>query len=325
VSVLNHLLSPGPFYPHQNVSYAIVIANSGPSAANYVDTAFTLQNLRFVSASAVCRPSGCDTFANLAAHGFIRIDVQAEILDLGPFSYQSAVRHRGEDPRPDNNTSTEGGTAEPEPKPTPPVTAKKTDLAVQLKMGNAGQHHPGEVVGFVARLHNEGTATATNVRVVTTSINLVDVSVAGACAQLKCVTAPIPAGGVIELRVRGTIAAAGLFSATVSAHEAQRETNTANNSATASDIAVIKPPPPKAWWAVILATLTLAGLAVPLRHIWWRGRLKCRAVLDRHGRSTLFGQLPLAAPAVSLRTRLEAGQSMIDRSLPILKTEVRRA
>jgi hypothetical protein len=322
VSVQNHLQTQGPFRAGQSIRFTIVVANAGPSATRAVRVFFSLQNLRFISASAHCARTGCKV-ADLAPHGLIRIEVEAGILAAGPFRYEVTVRHGEPDPREENNTASDGGNAQPA-LPAPP---SETDLMVTLDLQTPGPYHPGDLVDFIATVLNAGQADATNVRITLSLANLGNVSMSGACRQPKCQLTRILRGESTQVQLRGTIAAAGVFSVNVAARESQRDTDASSNSARAAGIAETPPPPPRwptAWQVAALLALAAGALAVPLHRAWWRSRVRCRARLDPLGRSRVLGPLPLAAPTISLRTRLEPGPSTIDRSIPILKTEVSR-
>jgi uncharacterized repeat protein (TIGR01451 family) len=108
VSIVKTLTTPGPYTAGGAVTYTLVVANAGPSAATGIQVTDTPANLAITTVSG----SGCAglpcTIANLAAGASTTITVTATIGAAGAFDNSAAATAAQPDPNVANNTDNAG-------------------------------------------------------------------------------------------------------------------------------------------------------------------------------------------------------------------------
>jgi large repetitive protein len=239
VSVVKTLVTSGPFYIGQTITYTIDVANAGPSTATAVQVTDTPSNLTITNVSGGgCVALPC-TIPSLAMGASVTITVTATINATGPFGNSASVSATEPDPDSSNDTDNDGDTA---------VAA--ADLAITKTLNTAGPFNPGQTISYTLLVENLGPSTATNVQVTDTPSNLTIQTVSGGgCTALPCTIASLASGANASITVTATINAGGAFdnSATVSGDQLDPDSsnntdNTGNGgtAAVSADLAITK-------------------------------------------------------------------------------------
>jgi len=323
VSVQAFIASKKPFLAGEKLRFAIRVANAGPATATGVAAYFQTENLKIFPTSGECSERECRV-VDLQSGANATLDIVAGILGPGPFSFGVTVRHAPTDPDPRNDSVLIRDLAEPRP--------AAANLGVSADLQPTGPYHVGERVTVGVLVRNGGPQTATNVTIEQRLTNLQLLRLAGDCRQVACVVPSIPSESGVKFELQATVSDAGEFSATFSARGAQQDLNSADNSATVRGTATapdVVPPNPSVHTVrtllEVLGACGLAGLGLsyPVRIARWRSRIRVRAALEGTATAKPPSGIRIAAPAVSLRTRLERGVAKPHGTIPIINEEVR--
>jgi uncharacterized repeat protein (TIGR01451 family) len=108
VSLVKTLVTPGPYFASQTISYTLVVANAGPSTATNIQVTDIPTNLTITNVTG----SGCAalpcTIVSLAAGVNTTINVVATITAAGPFDNSATATSAVGDPNISNNTDNAG-------------------------------------------------------------------------------------------------------------------------------------------------------------------------------------------------------------------------
>src|SRR5450631_2679836 len=298
VSVRMTLESPAPFRKGQTIRYLVNVHNAGPNMATSVEGNFRPKNLTILRSSTTCNGNPC-TLVNRPPNATATIALEATIIDEGPFSLTATVTQAQEDPDPTNNADNSGSSTSREPPAAPPpvrpplASAREVELTITNELIGKGPYHPGDTVTFATTVHNSSLATATNVRILDTLINLRPLRILGNCRELNCRIPRLPPNASIKRELQATINSDGEFVSQVSATADQTDPNPSNNWAIARGRAGVFP------WIVVLIALSSLSAAIAttplLRRAWWRSRIKVRPSLDEAGVSRMLNTPKLTA------------------------------
>jgi len=222
VSVVKTLVTTGPYFAGQSVTYTLVVANAGPSTATSIQVTDTPTNLTITNVSGGgCAALPC-TIATLASGANVTINVTATINAEGVFNNSATVSANEPDPDTNNNTGSagNGGTASP-----------SADVSVVKTLTTAGPFNAGQTVTYTLFVANAGPSTATNIQVTDTPTNLTITNVSGGgCAALPCTIATLGVGANITITVTATVNAGGSFDNSATVTAAEFDPNTTNNT-----------------------------------------------------------------------------------------------
>jgi uncharacterized repeat protein (TIGR01451 family) len=225
VSIVKTLITAGPYYAGETITYTLTVHNAGPSPASFVVVSDTPTNLTIQSVSgANCSSLPC-TMSNppVMVIGNTRvITVTATINAAGAFDNSASANGNDFDPDTSNNTdsSGNGGTA-----------LSSADVSMVKTLTTAGPFTPGQSVTYTLVVANAGPSTATAIVVTDTPTNLTVTNVSGSgCAALPCTIASLASGANTTITVTATINAAGAFDNSATATAAEFDPNTANNT-----------------------------------------------------------------------------------------------
>lgn len=249
VSVVKTLVTSGPYFAGQSVTYRLVVANGGPGAATNVRVTDTPSNLFINGVSGGCWVLPC-TIPSLAAGASVTLDVTATISRAGPFDNTASVAAAEADPDPTNNTDDRdnGGTA-----------TLAADVSIVKTLTTPGPYVAGQSIRYSLAISNHGPSAATNLRIDDTPSNLTITPVSGGCGRFPCTFGLLGARVTAFIDVTATIDGPGPFdnSASVTADEPDPDpsnnTDAAGNGGTAgtsADLSIVK-------------TLTTAGPYAP--------------------------------------------------------------
>ncbi len=136
VSMVKTLVTAGPYTAGQALTYTLVVANAGPSAATSIQVTDTPSNLTITNVSGGgCAALPC-TIASLSSGANVTISVTATINSAGAFDNSATATAAEPDPNPANNTDNtgNGGIATP-PIPLADLSVVKTDGVVSVSAG----------------------------------------------------------------------------------------------------------------------------------------------------------------------------------------------
>jgi uncharacterized repeat protein (TIGR01451 family) len=222
VSLVKTLTTSGPFTAGQTISYTLVVANAGPSAATNIQVTDTPTNLTITNVSGGgCAALPC-TIPTLGSVASATINVTATINAASVFDNSASANATEFDPNTSNNTDNtgNGGTAGP-----------SADVAIIKTLTTAGPYHIGQSISYTLVIVNGGPSLATNIQVTDTSTNLTITNVSGGgCAALPCTIASLASEANTTINVTATINAAGVFDNSASANGTEFDPNTANNT-----------------------------------------------------------------------------------------------
>ncbi len=241
VSIVKTLVTAGPYFAGQSITYTLFVANAGPSTATNVQVTDTPTNLGITNVSGGgCVALPC-TIPSLASGANTTITVTATITAAGAFDNSATVSATETDPNLTNNTDNtgNGGTA-----------TLSADVAVVKTLTTAGPYVHGQSITYNLAVTNNGPSTATNVQITDTPTNLSITGVSGAgCAALPCTIASLASGATANITVTATITAPGAFDNSVTVSATEPDPNTGNNTdntgnggtaAASADISVVK-------------------------------------------------------------------------------------
>ncbi len=227
VSVVKTLVTTGPYYAGQSVTYTLFVENNGPSTATNVQVNDGPSNLSITSVSGGgCVALPC-TIPSIASGGDATITVTATITAAGVFDNTTTVDADQPDPVPANNTDSvdNDGTA-----------AASADVEMEKILDTAGPYYAGQSITYSLFIINFGPSTATNVDVTDTPSNLTITGVSGGgCVALPCTIPSILATADTTITVTATIIAAGAFDNTADAFADEFDPVLANNTDSAGN------------------------------------------------------------------------------------------
>ena len=222
VSIDKTLVTAGPYFAGQSISYTLTVANAGPSTATAIQVTDSPTNLTITNVSG----SGCSslpcTIASLASGANTTINVTATITAAGAFDNSATATAAQPDPDPTNNTDStnNGGTA-----------TLSADVSIDKTLITAGPYSAGQSISYTLVVANGGPSTATSIVVTDTPTNLTITNVTGSgCPALPCTIPSLASGANTTINVTATINAAGAFDNTASANGAEPDPDTTNNT-----------------------------------------------------------------------------------------------
>jgi len=241
VSIDKTLVTAGPYFAGQSISYTLTVANAGPSTATAIQVTDSPTNLTITNVSG----SGCSslpcTIASLASGANTTINVTATITAAGAFDNSATATAAQPDPDPTNNTDStnNGGTA-----------TLSADVSIDKTLITAGPYSAGQSISYTLVVANGGPSTATSIVVTDTPTNLTITNVTGSgCPALPCTIPSLASGANTTINVTATINAAGAFDNTASANGAEPDPDTTNNTdntgnggtaAPSADVSIVK-------------------------------------------------------------------------------------
>jgi large repetitive protein len=241
VSIVKTLVTSGPFFAGQSISYTLFVANAGPSTATSVQVTDTPTNLTITNVTGGgCAALPC-TIPSLASGANVTINVTATINTAGAFDNTATVTATEPDPNTNNNSDSagNGGTASP-----------SADVSVVKTLTTVGPFNAGQTVTYTLFVANAGPSTATNIQVTDTPTNLTITNVSGGgCAALPCTIPTLGVGANVTITVTATLNASGAFDNSATVAAAENDPNTTNNTdntgnggltGVSADVSVIK-------------------------------------------------------------------------------------
>ena len=183
-----------PFVAGQSVDWTISVTNTGPSDAQGVVVADTIDP----AVTAVVVTGGCTalpcTIPTLAAGATVQIAVSGT-LAAGFTGTLDNVAHV--------TSTTTGATDFPATSSTPVVAVSTFSVS---KVAGAATFVPGQAVSWVITVDNTGPSTAVNIPVSDAiPAGVTGVAVSGACTTLPCTIASLAPGQVATIDVAGTL------------------------------------------------------------------------------------------------------------------------
>ncbi|MFO1352217.1 MAG: DUF11 domain-containing protein [Gammaproteobacteria bacterium] len=152
VSLTKTLTTAGPFTAGQSISYSLVVANAGPSAATNVQVTDTPTNLSITTVSGGgCAALPC-TIPTLASGANATITVTATISAAGAFDNSATATATESDPNAANNTDNSGNGG----------TANAANVVMSATKTVTGTFRPGGAVTYTVVLSNSGSANQTD-------------------------------------------------------------------------------------------------------------------------------------------------------------------
>ncbi len=243
---------PSPATPGQDITWTLVVSNSGPSIANNVVVTDVLPTgATYQSASSGCSEiSGTVTCVASAvpAGGQVSFTITAKLASslTGTITNSASTVSDTPDPDPENNTSTDETSLSP-----------SADLSM-TKTANPDPVTAGEQLTYTLTVSNAGPSDASNISitdVVPSGLTVVEASLSPDCAlsgqTVSCSTASLVAGSDYVLTIVADLdenaADGSTISNTASADSETEDPNADNNSATdetevakSADLAVTK-------------------------------------------------------------------------------------
>jgi uncharacterized repeat protein (TIGR01451 family) len=258
VSMVKTLTTATPFTVGQSVSYTLVVANAGPSAATNVQVTDTPTHLTITTVTGGgCAALPC-TIATLATGSNVTINVTATINAAGSFDNSATATATQPDPNSGNNTDNTGNGGA--------AGVASVDVGI-VKTAGALPAIVGLPFDYTLVVANHGPITATGV-VVTDPLppNFAFVSATaaqGSCSGTTTVTCNIGTmlnGASVTITIRGTPGAAGPMTNTATVAANEPESLTSNNSSTIM-VAVVEEVPALGSLGLMLLAMTLAFAA----------------------------------------------------------------
>jgi uncharacterized repeat protein (TIGR01451 family) len=239
LSLTKTLVTAGPYYAGQAVTYELLIANAGPSAATALLVNDTPVNLSVTGVSgAGCAALPC-TIPALAASANTTITVLATIIAEGAFSNSASVDGVEDDPDLANNAAAINAAA---------VAA--ADLSIVKTLNTPAPYNAGETVSYTLTITNQGPSSATGIDVTDTPTGMTITSVSGSgCAAFPCIIPSLPSGASTQIDILATLDPESAFdnSASVAGNEldldASNNTDATGNGGTigtAADLSIVK-------------------------------------------------------------------------------------
>jgi uncharacterized repeat protein (TIGR01451 family) len=221
VSIVKTLVTTGPFFVAQSITYTLFVNNAGPSIATNVLINDTPSNLTITSVTGGgCSALPC-TLGSLGVNANVTITVTATIDAVGPFDNIASASPNEPDGNDSNNGSDGGGG----------TAAASADVSLVKTLVTSGPFTVAETITYTLFVANAGPSTATNIQVTDTPTNLTITNVSGGgCAALPCTIASMVSGGNATITVTATITAVGAFDNTATATPAENDPIPANNT-----------------------------------------------------------------------------------------------
>ncbi len=225
----------GPYYNGSRIQYALTVANAGPDTAKNVVISDTLPAGLTFAASPGCTAAGqvvtC-AVGDIPANGSVTVNVNADVLTSAATVTNSAsVTFDTADPDGDRTASVDT-----------PITPS-ADIAV-AKRASTASPNVGDEVTYTVTVTNAGPSAAQNV-VVTDELPAGLTYVIGsaspatgfayAAGKLTWTLPSVPAGATgVTLTFRATVTAAGSITNSATATTATHDSDTGNNSGSAT-------------------------------------------------------------------------------------------
>jgi uncharacterized repeat protein (TIGR01451 family) len=222
VSIVKTLVTTGPFYAGQSVSYTLLVANAGPSIATNIVVTDTPTNQTITAVSG----SGCVTLPctilSLAVGANTTINVTATVIAAGLFTNNATATPAEFDPNMLDNTGNAGNGS---------IALASADVSIVKTLLTAGPFSAGQPINYTLFVANAGPSTATNIQVTDTPTNLTITAVSGSgCAALPCTIASLAMGANTTINVTATITAAGPFDNSATATALESDPVPSNNT-----------------------------------------------------------------------------------------------
>ena len=180
LSVVKRLVTGGPYVTGQTVTFEIVVANAGPSAATNVTVVDNASNLTLAGVTGACSALPC-TLATLAAGASATIRVDATIDGDGAFANNATAGTPDQpDPNPGNNASTDGNIAA-----TPSLSLAK-QAGVPVDVNGNGLADAGDTIDYRFTVTNTGGTPLDGIAVSDPKVS---------ATAIACTPGSIPAGG----------------------------------------------------------------------------------------------------------------------------------
>jgi large repetitive protein len=255
VSIVKALVTAGPYYVGETITYTLTVHNAGPSPASFVVVSDTPTNLTIQSVSgANCSSLPCTMSGPpIMVIGNTRvITVTATINAVGAFDNSASANGNDFDPNTANNTDNTGNGG---------VAVAAADVSIVKTLTTAGPFVQGQSLTYTLVVANAGPSTATNIQVTDTPTDLTITNVSGSgCAALPCTIASLASGANTTITVTATITASGTFDNVATATGTEIDPIPSNNTdstgnggttgAPSADVSMVK-------------TLTTAGPFTP--------------------------------------------------------------
>jgi uncharacterized repeat protein (TIGR01451 family) len=222
ISIVKTLVTTGPYYAGQSVSYTLVIHNAGPSTATGIQVTDTPTNQTITGVSG----SGCSalpcTIPSLAINASTTINITATITAAGTFTNSATATPIEFDPNMSDNTGAAGNGG---------LALASADIDLVKTLLTAGPFSAGQSISYTLVVHNAGPSPATSIQVTDTPTNLSITSVTGSgCAALPCTIASLAVNASTTINVTATIIASGVFDNSATATPAENDPTPANNT-----------------------------------------------------------------------------------------------
>jgi uncharacterized repeat protein (TIGR01451 family) len=222
ISIVKTLVTSGPYFAGQSVSYTLVIHNAGPSIATGIQVTDTPTNQTITGVSG----SGCSalpcTIPSLAVGASTTINVTATITAAGIFTNSATATPVEFDPNMSDNTGAAGNGG---------LALASADVSLVKTLVTAGPFSPAQSISYTLVVHNAGPSIATSIQVTDTPTNLSITTVSGSgCVALPCTIASLAVNTSTTINVTATITAAGAFDNSATATPAEFDPDTTNNT-----------------------------------------------------------------------------------------------
>lgn len=341
-----------PLHAGDPVTYDVDILNSGPAQAVEVAVAQPQsKNLSRLQLTAECRPLPCYAVYPSAGSAMVRVlpaddhllaHGAATIAAAGPFDAVVAITTATPtDQRSVLGATISGQTApglppppppppplpppppippapQPPPPPPPPPPPATPELQVTADLTPVGPYRSGQAVLLVIDVTNLGGADASGVTVTNAAKNLRTAKQWDGCAQAPCPAFTLVALGQQQIIIPATVIDAG---------QAIDDTVVVAAKGLPARKAVVRVPPsgptPLQVALGAVAVLILGGAAWIGRARWrsgqqrrWRGLISAKASLAANS-AAAAPSVRLAAPSISVRSRLESGAARIAGAISI--------
>jgi uncharacterized repeat protein (TIGR01451 family) len=222
------MLTAPPYYPFQNVQFGVIVGNSGPDTATNVRVASLAENLAITDATNPCTTLPCE-ITSIPSGSTVEFTMGGFFLAPGPFSHSLDVYADQTDIERDNNTASVAGTVLP-----------SADLDITMVSPGPGPFAVGTVLDFEITVKNNGTITATGVKILEQLTNLEIVYVSSLnCTEIPCLLPVLEVGNNNRetIQVSARITAPGTFRLIASVVGEQFDFAEANDNASASGTA----------------------------------------------------------------------------------------
>jgi hypothetical protein len=339
------LNKPGPYTPGRVLAFQFTLTNHGPATAEEITLDVKPLNLKFQPAQA--QPQ-CPAFP--CAIPFLRttppvvIVMQAVIVADGDFGFsaQATFKKPGgqsnqvlfsgatsppktpgaaapETPNPPAKTPL--ASAEPNPKE---VRHPASDVNISAQLNPAvGPYRPGQKVDIAVRAINLGPQSVEGLQIDGVSDNLKIQPLNAGCTVKPCGLPAIGLKGSHTIKFEASITEPGSFTYTAHLLGSALNQNAGTLTTTVTGSADSPPPPIWPWILGILGLIGATALAIWIRRLWWRSRLRVDVSADPQSFTAACAPLSFPLPTVQLQVGFHPG-NVVPGPIPVIREEVLR-